>query len=106
MEHRDLVGREINVGDHVAYPTGSGSSKHMCVAQIVDIEEYEYKYWHDDKPQERWRVRLQPVAFNDYRSTSDWGYKDGKYQKLQDRPPRQVVVEKVENLVKVDLNDN
>lgn len=121
MKHADLLGRSLEVGDHVAYPTQRNSSTYMCVAEILEIIEWERErrtseYIGDDPSGRRqfkygtvmetqWKVRLQPLFFTDYRSTDKWGYDDdGNYKKLAENiAPKPVVVEKIRNLVKVEL---
>jgi hypothetical protein len=41
MKVKDMLGRELNVGDTIAYPRRSGSHLWMTTAQITDIQSYE-----------------------------------------------------------------
>lgn len=112
---KDLLGKELSVGDHVVYPTGSGSSKHMCVAQIDEIHENELVKVYDwsDKLEERTWVKLQPLVYNDYRGDMEYIWNDetwesGKRDIIEKKPktPNKVRVWKIENLVKVELDNN
>lgn len=110
MEHKDLLGYYLHEGDHVVYPTGHGSDKRMCVAQIVEIVDFKAQWlkWDPETRKsemtyrDKWKVRLQPKIYNDGRGSYGYTEVDGvkKYGKL-DREPKQVTVERVENLVKV-----
>lgn len=107
MQHLDLMGRELVEGDCVAYPTMRGSTASMTVARIVEIIDSERevtKSSYIPETGERsswretalfWKVRLQPL----YYSTRRWSDEGGLV------PAKQVTVEKVKNLVKVDLGE-
>lgn len=107
-EHKDLLGYDLVVGDHVVYATGYGSSKSMCVAEILEFTDWiqTRSFWPRNpetgelqkREVPRWKVLLQPKIYNDYRS--DYDYRDG--ERIA-KAPRTVRVERVENLVKVTL---
>lgn len=112
MEHKDLLGYNLYKGDYVVYPTGSSSYKHMCVAEIIEIIDYKGKSlkWDPETRtsevsyKDKWKVRLQPKIYNDHRGA--WGFievnGERRYGRL-DQAPKPVIVERVENLVKVEL---
>lgn len=108
----DLVGRTLSVGDKVAYPTMSGNSSRMCVAELIEIRDENvtrtrYRrlegggYDTYDEEVIRRKVKLQPLHWNDYRSTG--AVVDGKWQSNVKRP-KAVFVENLDNLVKVELD--
>lgn len=92
----------------VAYPTQRGSSAHMCVAEIIEIIDFKkevYTRVYTDSPRvhrieekDAWKVRLQPLHYTDFRSTS--GLVDGHYERHA-HAPKPVMVHRVENLVRV-----
>lgn len=98
------------------YATGFSSDKHMCVAEIIKFTDYdEICSYHGPFDKEantrgpilrrtvkRWKVRLQPKVYNDYRMDYEWD--DEKGVKTP-KKPRQVDIHRVENLVKVILPD-
>jgi hypothetical protein len=97
-KHVDLMGHPLEIGDLVAYPTGGGSSKYMCVAEILEFIDADHpSRWCKGQG---WHARLQPLFWNDFRSTKTYSFKDGKYVS-EEHPPKQVKVGNVQNFVKV-----
>lgn len=98
----DLLGRSIEVGDFVAFPTLSGRSAVTTVGRIDKINfkakvPGKYNTWMDvgQGSAEKYTVRIQPMVSTGY-------YWSGE---STGEPPRPVTIQKVENIVKLDVDD-
>lgn len=77
----DYTGREIKVGDDIAYATLLGRSAALSRGKVVEILEGNKNH------REGFGLKVQRLnADGTVKMTSKWGYVNGDYQKLGDVP--------------------
>ena len=54
---KDIVGKEVKVGDNVAYPRRSGSSIWMATAEVIEILSEEVETFHGNRTDYRIKAR-------------------------------------------------
>jgi hypothetical protein len=100
----DILDRPIAAGDYVAFPTMSGRSARLTVGQITKINynreiKIPGRYGTQKAPcapqvAEWYTVQIQPMVTTSY-------YWTGRHE---GEAPRPVTIQKVENIIKLELN--